>query len=107
MEKDKKFYIISTHDVYEDDWLNGEGKEVNFYVLSAIIDAETVEKAVEKYYDSILFYTYCGYENQDSIIVDRDNVELSKSQLVDWREGKLKGYVNNFKLEIWECKKYE
>ena len=98
----KKFFIESSHDIFEDDWQKGEGREINFFKLSAMIDAKTKEKAIVKYYDEVLNYTYSGNYNQDSVTVDKDYIELNETELKEWREGKL-AFINSFKLEIWCC----
>ncbi len=100
--EDKKFFIKSFHDVYEDNWEKGEGKQLDYYEQSAVVKAETKDKAIAKFYADILHYTYNGDYMQDTVIVDKDNVELNGEELEEWKDGN-PGYSNSFKLKIWCC----
>lgn len=111
-----KTYIVKTmHDVYVDDYNEGEGKHVNSYNLKGEIESETPQDAVQQYFDRHLGYNFAmnnAYvphkEEEDapknvlhySVLVDEENVEASKEDIKLWQEGKKELYSNSIYLII-------
>lgn len=105
----KVFKIVSTHDVYEDSYNEGEGKHANYYTNSAEIKKETVEEAIKEYINNHLCYEYSErlIHKEDNVlhltvIVDNDNLQPSKDEIKQWEEGKIKLYANNIAIEVYE-----
>ena len=95
--------------VYEDDYLDGEGKHVNYwsdtYNCSGL---ETPEEAIEALFKHRLWYNYnpehrCVYDGvaHYSVMVDVNNEEASVNELVEWKQGKTKLWVNDISIEVF------
>lgn len=118
-----KTYIVKTmHDVYVDDYNEGEGKHVNSYDLKEEVKAETPQDAVQQYFEKHLGYKFAinnAYiphkEEEDapknvlhySVLVDEENVEASKEDIKLWQEGKKELYSNSIYLIIHQTIKAE
>lgn len=105
-----KYYITSEHDVYLDSYKDGELTNVNYYTMNSFIIAESVQKAIEKYFETILYYSFdiklsdSEYDKLFySVLVDAENTEATKNDIKIWRMGKRKLYSNNITLKISEC----
>lgn len=100
-----KYKITTFHDVYVDEYENGEGEHRNFYVMDKIIHADSPINAVKKYFDDVLYYQFSVgnaiVEQSDlfySVLVNKDNEEASLNEQADWKGGKLELYANNIRL---------
>jgi hypothetical protein len=108
--KTNKYYISSTHNIYEDDYNEGEGKEVNYYTLKAIVIAENAKEAIKKYFENTLYYSfsfeYAIIDEEDtnilfySNLVDENNSEASEAEKEAWKKGNKKLYSDNARIEI-------
>jgi hypothetical protein len=114
----KKFIISSTHEVYKDDYNEGETDYVNGYSLkSKIINSETTKEAIQKYFEDELYYkfnvdyAYIDHEEDIdaskntlhySVLVDNENSEASEYEIELWKKGELELYANNIFLTIHE-----
>ena len=108
MNTKNKYYIESFHDVFIDDYKEGEGKQVNNYNLSAIIDAENVTEAIKKYFDKELFFSFdIKYldEFNYSNLVNHENEEATHEEIVLWKDGKKSLYSNDTQLSIYQLNK--
>ena len=105
----KEYLLKYSCDVYEDDYLEGEGKHVNYwsdtYNCSGL---ETPEEAIEALFKHRLWYNYnpehrCVYDGvvHYSVMVDVNNEEASVNELVEWKQGKTKLWVNNICIEVF------
>jgi hypothetical protein len=109
----KTYKIVSFHNVYEDNYEKGELKQVNSYVLDAIIEAKNHIAAIQKYFSDSLYYSFnidnAGKEETDCLhysnLVDGDNLEASKSDIELWKCGDKILYSNNTIIEVFEVKK--
>lgn len=105
----KTFKIESEHNVYIDSFTEGEGDAVNSYNTSREIKATNVKEAIEKYFQSVLYYdfdfslaeTYEGKLDY-SVLVDKDNSEASKNQVELWKKDELVLYANNITITVYE-----
>ena len=113
----KRYYIVSHHDVYIDDYEKGELENVNYYNIKEFVVAETPREAIKKYFDEILCYSFSissaiiTHEEDDdepinrleySVLVDDENIEASELERLLWKEGNKKLYSNNISLYIEE-----
>ena len=108
--KTNKYYIQSTHSIYEDDYNEGEGENVNYYTLKGIVIAENAKEAIKKYFEDTLYYNF-SFENAMideektnilfySNLVDEDNSEASEAEKEAWKQGNKKLYSDNSRIEI-------
>ena len=108
--KENKYYIASTHCIYEDDYNEGEEENVNYYTLKAIVIAENAKQAISKYFENTLSYSF-SFENAMideektnilfySNLVDEDNAEANKAEIEAWKQGNKKLYSDNARIEI-------
>lgn len=110
----KKFVISSHHDIYVDDWNEGELDFVNGYSMSETIEAETWKEAVNTYFEKVLHYNL-GIENCDieddyivtSCLVDEDILQPTDKEVEDWKEGKRTLYSNVIMVYVDELIKVE
>jgi hypothetical protein len=113
----RRFYISSNHDVFVDDYNQGELENVNWYNLDSIISADNINEAIQKYFNDKLYYSfdidhaYIPHTEDESVpknvlhysvLVDVDNSQASENEIELWKEDKLKLYVDNIQLIINE-----
>lgn len=110
---DMKNYIVkSFHDVYVDDYNEGEGDYVNSYALSGEVQANTPNEAVTAYLRDNLGYNL-DFNNcevspeevnrvQTSCLVDADNMQPDNSMYEQWKAGKLECYSNHIDMFVYE-----
>ena len=109
----KNYKVVSFHNVYEDSYEEGELKQVNSYILDAMIEAKSPIAAIQKYFLDSLYYSFdienAGKEEKDCIhysnLVNNDNSEARKSEIELWKKGKIKLYSNNTIIEVFEIVK--
>lgn len=103
----KSYLVESTHDVYEDDYLNGELDHANFYVRSKIMAADSPMEAIKKYYKTELHREFIVenteiYETTllDSATVDEDCMNASPLEIEMWKKGELKLYTEHVSIRV-------
>jgi hypothetical protein len=106
-----KYFIKSSHDIFEDSYENGEGKQVNSYRMEAEILAGSPAEALEKYSSKILGFDLDS-ENLDideetglfwaNILVDKDNMQASIEQVEKWKKDEIALYSDFFNFRIYE-----
>lgn len=109
----KTYKVTTNHSVYIDDYNEGELDYVNGYNVDAIIKAENVQEAINKYYTNILGFTFDfqhaevmneDEESQDilhySNLVDDDNSEASAGDILQWKSGNKKLYANDTQCTV-------
>lgn len=109
--KHKKYMITSTHDVFVDDYFDGEGKCVNFYQLNSVIYGKDIYSAIQEYFDDVLHYQF-NINNADitsgylhySVLVDADNCQADKSDIEVWKKKGKELYANNITIKAEEIK---
>ena len=110
------YYITSTHDIYIDNYTEGEGKRVNSYDLNAIVKAENVKEAIAKYFKNELYLSYDEEYIDDSLddgnffysnLVDSENLEATKEEIELWKKNEKVLYSNNSSLKIYQLVKIE
>ena len=108
----KAFKICSAHDVYIDDYEQGELDRVNGYTVTNEVEANDVWEAIEKYFETTLYYNFkkeyasksdeVENELHYSVLVDVENLEASEKQIEDWKQNKQKLYSNNITITVYE-----
>lgn len=109
----KKYLIESSHDVYEDDYEEGEGANVNWYTQDSIIQAKDVKSAIKEYFEKTLYIDNFSFDNtatdEDqevlfySYLVDIENACITEEHILHfWKLGKLRLYSNNVTLRVAE-----
>lgn len=105
----KTFKIKSVHSVCVDNFIEGEGDEVNSYIISDEVKATNVKEAIEKYFQSVLYYDFDfslaevdGGQLYYSVLVDKDNSKASKNQIELWKKDELVLYANNISVVAYE-----
>jgi hypothetical protein len=108
----KKYLIKSSHNVYVDDYTEGELDWVNCYTLEACITAPNIQSAIQEYIENHLYYKfdYRGfYEDDEStneghynVLVDEANEEANEYEIELWKAGKRKLYSNQIRLEFYK-----
>ena len=108
----KTFKIHSAHDVYIDDYEQGELDRVNGYTLTNEVEANDVWEAIEKYFKTTLYYDFKKVNSSKSdevenelhysVLVDVENLEANERQIEKWKQGKEKLYSNNITITVYE-----
>ena len=113
----KTYFIESVHDVYIDDYNEGETTHVNFYDIKQNVKAENTREAINKFFEKILFYKF-NFENaiitneedenepvnrlEYSVLVDEENNEASEIDIEKWKKNKKTLFANNITIYINE-----
>ena len=108
----KTFKIRSAHDIYIDDYEQGELDRVNGYTVTNEVEANDVWEAIEKYFETTLYYNFkkdnssksdeVENELHYSVLVDVENLEANEGQIEKWKQGKEKLYSNNITITVYE-----
>jgi hypothetical protein len=113
----KQFYFNVNATIYKDDYKEGQGDQVNSWQNQELIKAENLTLAIEKLFETKLYFTYKKEFAQvndcnDSInnileycnMVDNDNCEVLESdkKYQDWKAGKIELYSCDLSIEIFE-----
>jgi hypothetical protein len=111
MENQIKYLVKSIHDIFEDSYTNGEGKQVNSYQMEDQIWAISPAQAIEKYSSKILGFDL-DFENMEtnscdgsfwaSFLVDKENFQASIEDVEKWKKGEILLYSNNIDFNIYE-----
>ena len=105
----KVYKVASQHNVYIDNFENGEERHVNSYMLSSEIEAENWKSAIQQYFNEFLCFDFdIEYSHKDeeenilhySNLVDVDNTEATQRQISLWKENKLTLYANHSMLTV-------
>ena len=113
----KQFYFNINATIYIDSYKEGQGDQVNSWQNQELIKAETIDSAIEKLFETKLYFSYKKEFAQvndcnDSInnileysnSVDNDNSEVLESdkKFQDWKAGKIILYACDLSIEIFE-----
>lgn len=115
----KQFYFKVNATNYKDSYEEGQGDQVNSWQNQELIKAETLDLAIEKLFETKLYFTYkkkfaqvndCDASINNvleySNLVDEDNSEVleSSQKYQDWKAGKIDLYSCDLSIEIFELK---
>jgi len=107
----KQFKVTTLHTVFIDSYENGEGKQVNFYVIDSEFKAETPKEAIENHFNNVIYLPFKFDEAETSEdktvlwwsnLVDEDNGHAQQSQIEKWKKGEKELYSNNIEIMISE-----
>lgn len=103
-----KYLVESRHEVFEDNFEDGEGNLITEYNSSSMIEAESAVDAIETYFKSTLGYTFeistVGLEDEELIncvLVDKSLVEVFNDEpdYKRWEDGEINLYNNYIYLK--------
>ena len=112
--KNKKFYFNVDATIYEDSYKEGQGDQVNWWNTNELIEAPTLDLAIEKLFETKLYFSYkkeFAQANDEiknileySNLVDEDNNEIvaDSKRYQAWQEGKTVLYACDLSIEIFE-----
>lgn len=113
MENLQKYFIQSSHEIYEDSYIHGEGKQINFFNNEAQILARSPIEALERYSSRILGYDLdaenIDHENTGNFyacfLVDKDCFLACPNDVEKWKKNEILLYSDNIIFQIYELKK--
>ena len=103
-----KYLVESRHEVFEDNFEDGEGKLITEYNKSSMIEAESAVDAIETYFKSTLGYTFeispVGLEDEEllyCVLVDKSLNKVFNDELdyKRWMAGEINLYGNYIYLK--------
>lgn len=105
-----EYLIKSYHEIYVDDYNEGELDHVNGYNMTAFIKAPDVGSAIQQYIENCLYYKFnsnyldtsgddisCYYD----VLVDDEGIEATEADRELWKNGELKLYNNQILIEAY------
>lgn len=108
-----EYLIKSYHEIYVDDYNEGELDMVNVYIHSAKVFSNSPIDAIKDYFNTQLHYSFdeslvCT-DAEDSlnvvwynIMVNQFNDEAEESEIELWKKGELTLYNNSIRIEIYK-----
>lgn len=97
-------------DVYEEDYEEGEGREVNYW--SGKTDKRFYKSVKELIADIGMYFAFdipTLYYSRDTqmfsfdALVDKDNIELTDSEFEEWKRGEKKVYILRIEIPVTVC----
>lgn len=107
----KTYSIVSIHEVFEDNFENGEGKHINTYDLNEVIKADNVQDAINKYLEYTVFtelrfkdleVSLCGNYLDGARLVDTDNANATDKEIESWKQGKIELFSEYIHINAFE-----
>lgn len=108
----KNYMVKSLHEVFVDDYKEGEGEHANAYELSDEVQAESPKQAINKYLQDCLGYNLdfnnCEVNPDDksnvqtSCLVNNDNIQPTNSEVKQWEAGNVELYSNHIDMFVYE-----
>lgn len=108
----KNYIVKSFHEIFVDDYNEGEGKHVNGYALSGEVQANNPKEAITAYLRDNLGYNLdfnnCevspeeGNLVQTSCLVNNDNIQPTNSEVKQWEAGNVELYSNRIDMFVYE-----
>jgi hypothetical protein len=108
-----EYFIKSYHGMYDDDYNDGEGEMINFYMNEAKVHAYDPIDAIKEYFNTQFYYSfdeslvYTDAEDSKNVVwydvmVNELLDEADPCEVELWKNGKLKLYNNNIKIELYQ-----
>jgi hypothetical protein len=113
----KTYFIKTSHEIEIDEFNEGLTNLVNTYNLEDKIKAETPRQAIEKYFSSVLYYSF-DFQNAYifhlegdgeeknvlcyDVFVDEESQEVDENDKILWEKGEKTLYNNRIYLKIYE-----
>ena len=104
------FLIECSHNIYVDNYENGELDNVNNFDTDGKYSAGSVYEAIEKHLYSLGYdfnKDFCQLDEEQtnvvfySVLVDVENYQASSYDILSWKENKLNLYSNNMTFYIY------
>jgi len=105
------YFIECMHNVYLDNYQEGETENVNNFDTEGIYKAENVTEAIEKHLYSLGYEFNKDYINTDeeqdnkifySVLCNEENEQARDSEINLWRKDKKILYANNMIIYVYE-----
>jgi hypothetical protein len=103
--------VTTQHEVYIDDYKQGELNRVNSYNIESVYKCLTIEDAINNHFANHLYLPF-EYKNAEksedkkamywSALVDENNETPNIYDIDKWKEGKKELYVNNIYITVSE-----
>jgi hypothetical protein len=113
----RTYFIKTNHEIEIDEFNEGLTNLVNTYNLEDKIQAETPREAIEKYFSSVLYYSF-DFQNAYifhlegdgeeknvlcyDVFVDEESQEVDENDKILWEKGEKTLYNNRIYLKIYE-----
>lgn len=106
-----EFYTVTIgHLITEDSYLNGEiGDIINEYSSQTIVYANNMKEAIKEAFQKELLHdiNFNNIEDDEGnlyygMLVDNENVEATKQEVKDWKQGKIKLYNDNIQISCFK-----
>lgn len=104
----KNYLIKTNHSIHKYDYDQGELEFINEYQMSETILAETPKKALEKYIDKVLGFSFDVDEIESDeniyfdVLVDYNNFQASTYDVELWKKGEQTLYNDCVYVKIYE-----
>ena len=105
-----EYLIKSYHNIYVDDYNEGELDHINGYNMTAFIKAPDAGDAIQQYIENCLYYkfnsNYLDTSGDDissyyDVLVNKDDAEATENERELWKNGELKLYNNQIMIEAY------
>ena len=107
----KTYKITTIHNVFIDNYENGEGKHVSSYDLTSECKALTVQDAIINHFNNTVYLPF-DFQHADidkeqnlifySHIVNVDNEAPTQYEFEKWKKGEVELYANNIIITAQE-----
>ena len=104
-----QYKVTSIHDVFEDDYNDGELDRFDGWINSEPVTADSPRKALEIYVKKYLFMDYVekhyAFENGQAFtsrLVDSDFHEADENEKQLWMQGNMRLYSENIMFQVHE-----
>jgi len=107
----KTYKIYCIHEIYIDDFDEGETENVNNFITDGEYKAESPVEAIELHLKSLCYDFNKDYMQKDdesenvcyySVLCDVENSEATQNEVKQWKKGKKILYSNNMILSVYE-----
>jgi hypothetical protein len=107
----KTYEVTTTHDVYIDNYEDGETKHVNWYQQTSKQKANSPREAIENHFNNIIYlpFNFDRAEPNDEntilywgALVDENNEQPTAHDEAQWKKGEKELYSNHIEIEIKE-----
>jgi hypothetical protein len=107
----KTYKITTIHDVFIDNYENGEGKHVNSYDLTSECKALTVQDAIINHFNNTVYlpfdFQHADIDKEQNLIfycnlVNVDNEDPTEHEREEWKKGKIELFANNIIITAQE-----
>lgn len=102
-----KYYILSIHDIYEDNYENGEGIYCNGWTQQKIVKAKNLDQALNIYFSNEIYLDYKKIDFEIdfnkiyiSELCNEKNFWASVTEIEKWQKGEIKLYIQHVVIKV-------